>query len=508
MQRNCLLALGLVLFVAGCGDNAGPTDTNTSPDLASSNLNGTIRINVILKAPATAANRTELKRIGNIYDEIPQLNAILMRAKADQLAAIRALPFVKGASPEAARSNGPVGVTEADGITADYGSNVWNLDAVNVTDFGAGRTVEQDGSGIYVAVLDSGLLPFWPFYFQGKSVATQYARSFGGGGAGGENVSEQPDKWQHDVHSHGSHVASIILGFTYNAASTGGNFQINGVAPAATLIPVKVLNQSGSGWTAPIAHAIVYIADLFNPGGGDLGTRGPLGDKRVVINMSLGGSQLDVLEQEAIDYAIARNVVIVASAGNGGPDGPMGYPGAYGPVISVASAGWVNEWFDPAPNCEALDNGVDALLATRFWRQCDVESEPYAESEFYISDFSAEPDPDAAAGAQDLDVAAPGSWVVGPWQESQGVPSYFFVGGTSQAAPHVTGIVALMLQKNSSLTPAQIEACLESAAQELDDEGQTVRPVPGAAASDASDWTTDGRQGNGFITADAALACA
>ena len=98
------------------------------------------------------------------------------------------------------------------------------------------------------------------------------------------------------------------------------------MAPAATLIPVRVLNQSGGGWTAPIAHTIVYIADLFNPGGGELGSRGPLGDKRVVINMSFGSSQLDVLEQESINYAIARNVVIVAAAGNGGPDGAMIYP--------------------------------------------------------------------------------------------------------------------------------------------------------------------------------------
>jgi subtilisin family serine protease len=507
MKRNCLLALGLALVVAGCGDNAGPTDTNGSPDLASSSLNGTIRINVVLKAPATAANRAELKRYGSIYDEIPQLNAVLMKGKAEGLAAIRALPFVKGASPDAERGTGPVVGAEADPLAIGDGNNVWNLDAINVTDFGGTtRTVAQDGSGVYVAVLDSGLLPFWRFYFNGKNVATQYARSFGGGGEGGENVSEQPNKWEQDVDAHGTHVSSIILGFQYFAASTGGIFPVNGVAPAATLIPVKVLNQSGGGWTAPIAHAIVYIADLFNPGGGELGSRGPLGDKRVVINMSLGGSQLDVLEQESIDYAIARNVVVVAAGGNGGPDGAMIYPGAYAPVISVAAAGWIGEWDDPADNCEALDNGADALLATRWWRQCDVP-ETYSQNDFYIADFSSEPDPDADGGPQDLDVAAPGSWVVGPYQEQQGKISYFFVGGTSQATPHVTGIVALLLQRDASLTPAQIESCLEAAAEThpLADVGQTVRDGPGLSPADPSDWTTDGRQGHGFLTADAAL---
>jgi subtilisin family serine protease len=63
----------------------------------------------------------------------------------------------------------------------------------------------------------------------------------------------------------------------------------------------------------------------------------------VIINMSLGGSVLDAVEKAAIDYAISQGVIIVASAGNRGAAG-MGYPGAYGPVISVAASGWIGEW--------------------------------------------------------------------------------------------------------------------------------------------------------------------
>ena len=53
---------------------------------------------------------------------------------------------------------------------------------------------------------------------------------------------------------------------------------------------------------------------------------------------------LDVLEEAAINQAIAAGVIIVASAGNSGPPGAMGFPGAFAPVISVASAGYVQEW--------------------------------------------------------------------------------------------------------------------------------------------------------------------
>ncbi|HEX2451108.1 MAG TPA: S8 family serine peptidase [Gemmatimonadales bacterium] len=498
MTRNCLLALGLALFVAACGENAGPTDTNPSPDFASANA--TQQVNVLLKARATAANRAELSRYGNITDEIASLNALSMKAKADKIPAIRALAFVKSVSLDQPRSTPPVEVAEALDIAA--GANVWNLDAINVTDkLTGGRKVDFDGTGVYVAQLDTGLLPFWPFYFAGKNIDTEHAVAFGGLGLG--NNPTIPHKWENDVDAHGTHVASIILGFQFASASTGGVFQINGVAPAATLIPVKVLHQTGSGTSFTVAKGITYVADLFNPDGGELA------GKRVVVNMSLGGAALDPVEKEAFDLAISRNVVLVAAASNEGPDGPMAYPGGYPPVISVASAGWIGEWGGNNPACTALPNGVDEVNPARWWRQCDVP-DPYDQANFYINDFSSEPDPTPTGFTepQDLDVAAPGSWVVGPYQLNQGNPAYFFVGGTSQATAHVTGIVALILQKNPSLSPAAVEDILEDAAQQhaLNDVGQQVAPDVGLPLEGVPSWATDGRAGNGFITADAALA--
>ena len=142
------------------------------------------------------------------------------------------------------------------------------------------------------------------------------------------NVSEQPNKWEHDQNSHGTHVTSTILGYNLRGAP------VNGVAPLATVIPVKVLNQNGSGWSSVVARGITYVGDL---------KAGPLAEYPVVINMSLGGPSLDAMEKAAIDYAISQGVIIVASAGNEGTAG-MGYPGAYAPVISVAASGWIGEW--------------------------------------------------------------------------------------------------------------------------------------------------------------------
>ena len=422
-----------------------------------------VGINVLLTEPLTDALRVELGKFGRITSEILEINAVTLRMDLSQLEALKALPFVAAANPDAERKGIPishVAVTDfSDGI------NTWNLDAINVTDYGKlDRQVEFDGTGVYVAVLDTGLVDTWRPFFPADRIAIEYAKSFGGGGGENGNVSEQPNKWEHDQNSHGTHVTSTILGFQ------AGSTMINGVAPKAKIIPVKVLNQNGSGWSSVIAAGITYIGDL---------KANELKYSPVVINMSLGGSALDAVEQEAIEYAIEQGVIIVASAGNEGEAG-MGYPGAYAPVISVAASGWVGEW-----------------KASFWWRTTDV-TDPITPDDFYITDFSSR-----EKAEQDLDVAAPGSWIVGPYKVNSGnTLSYYFLGGTSMASPHVAGIVALMTQKNGTLEAVEVEEILESVAIPLP---AGTRNITGPSGPETVSWGDDAT-GSGLITADAALA--
>ncbi|HEV8253341.1 MAG TPA: S8 family serine peptidase, partial [Vicinamibacteria bacterium] len=104
---------------------------------------------------------------------------------------------------------------------------------------------------------------------------------------------------------------------------------------------------------------------------------------------------------------------------------------------------------------------------------------------------------------QDLDVAAPGSWVVGPFQLQSGQTSYFFLGGTSMASPHVAGIAALMVQKNPSLNAAEVEAILENTAIALPPGCRTVAQPSGPPQQFC--WGADAT-GAGLATASAALA--
>jgi subtilisin family serine protease len=459
MRRASIVLLALMLVLATAGVSAAKSD------------NGSIGINVLLRADVSDAHLAELGRFGTVLDVLSDLDAVTMRAKATALPSIRQLPFVAGANPDAARTARPVDLVAAEDF-AD-GANTWNLDAVNATQPRVGRTTTYDGDGVYVAVLDTGLLQGWRWYFPQERIALEHGIAFGGGGGERGTVSRQPNKWERDVHGHGTHVTSTILGYSL------GGVPINGVAPKATIIPVKVLNQNGFGWSSVVAQGIDYVTDL---------KINELGDAPVVINMSLGGPELDAIEKAAIDRAIAAGVIIVASAGNEGTAG-MGYPGAYGPVISVAASGWTSEW----------------LGGGSWWLTADVP-DPTDPDDFYITDFSSR-----ALTGQDLDVAAPGSWVVGPFPANRGQISYFFLGGTSMAAPHVAGIVALMAQKDGSLTASEAELILESTALPFDfpagPDAALCRDVvnPFIGAFEQVCFGPDAT-GAGLVTIDAALA--
>jgi subtilisin family serine protease len=424
--------------------------------------NKSIGVNILLNTTPTDEILADLESYGDVLDIIYQINAVMLKTKVNQLGTISSLPYVAAANPDAERLGAPVDTVAATDF-AD-GLSTWDMDAINITDWGFdNRVVAQDGSGVYVAVLDTGLLDSWRQYFPQERIATEYAIAFSGGGGEKGNVSTPPNKWEHDQNSHGTHVTSSILGYNFY-----GN-PINGTAPMATIIPVKVLGNAGWGWSSVIARGIEYVADL---------KAGPLAGHPVVINMSLGGPELDAVEQAAIDYAISQGVIVVASAGNEGAEG-MGYPGAYEPVISVAASGWLGEWLDPS-----------------WWWIIDV-SDPTDPNQFYMTDFSSR-----ALPGQDLDVAAPGSWVVGPYQLQSGKISYYYLGGTSQASPHVAGIVALMAQKNPNLTAAQAEFILESTAIYLAPGSLTVMTPWGV--SETFTWGADAT-GAGLVDGAGAL---
>ena len=475
--RLAVLSLAGLLALGACAEDA--TEPNNaepaSPSIADAKSSANVGINVVLKGPPSQAQIARLNAIGRVKSTLPEINGLTMAAKANQLADVRALPFVKAAAiDQEVHIPPPTDLVEVEDFTG--GLSTWHQDAINVTlePLESTRDVTETGEGVYVGVLDTGLLSTWPQYFPEERIAEEYAATVVGGGAAdrGRVVVLRGEQWANDVCAHGTHVTSTIIGYRF----PGADFQ--GTAPEATIIPVRFKAQHsantrpfGCGWFSSMSAAgLIYYGVL---------KRDVLGSAPLVVNNSWGGGP-DPLVQAAVDFALDQGVLLVASAGNNGEAG-MGYPGAWPQVISAAASGWVEEWTTPT-----------------WWYALDVP-EPTAPADFYITDFSSR-----ALPGQDLDVAAPGSWVVGPYQLQRGKTDWFFLGGTSMAAPHVTGTVALLLQQDPGLTQSEAETILQDSAIPLGAGCRMVIQVPGSTTRTQICWG-ENATGHGLLDAEEAL---
>jgi subtilisin family serine protease len=419
------------------------------------------------------------------------------------------------------------------------GYSTWDSDMINI------ESVSETGSEVYIAVVDTGLAPNWRDYFPEERVDVSLGTGFDQAIAfkvsqddpcklGVEVGPLRQTTWVGSVSStHGTHVASTILGYFYQSPQDAlagfplPGIIVRGIAPEVTIIPVKVLNDyqipatpqcpepqpatlENFGTWGTVAAGINYVTDLAIAGYSPM-----------VINMSLGGDEMEQVVQDAIDRAIANGVIIVASAGNNGEVG-MGYPGAYPPVISAGSNGWTGEWLYPGDGPRYRMWWLQYTGANMPAGSGDV-ADPTSVEDVYLSDFSSR-----ALAGQELDVLAPGSWVRGPfpgfpgfshlpwWSRGLGgvvggnPGNFYYVGGTSMSAPHVASAAALMLQKDPTLNQSQIESFLKS----------TALPMPGTGSRnvyDFSAWATiswdidcDGAPcdpvGAGVLQVDAAIA--
>jgi subtilisin family serine protease len=360
------------------------------------------------------------------------------------------------------------------------------------------EVVSNDGEGVYVAVLDTGLLSPWPFFFSEATIREDLGKGFShdidwDSGMGGFAVSPLKDDRGFITDDfmgsgHGTHVASTIVGYNYNNMAW-----IRGVAPKAQIIPVLVLDA----WAVPypggtayfsggtdemISAGIYYIADLADT------LDGP-----VIISMSLGGPDPSPMIEEAINFAIDKGVIVVVAAGNTGDDG-MDWPGAYTQVISCGMAGWTETWV-PDPNFWLNDVPED-FKAPDTWGN---------NWQLYLDYMSSRPNRRLGQKSYDLDVSAPGVAIVGPYKPYFSYAmDYYYLWGTSMATPHVSSIASLVLQSHADFDQFAMEKVLKLGARglPLPCDGALALDVPGLLYYfewKGTDW------GGGFLQADAAL---
>ncbi len=301
------------------------------------------------------------------------------------------------------------------------------------------------GTGVVVAVIDTGItnhadlnaniLPGYDFISDAAM-----ARD----GNGRDNNPNDEGDWYGDNECqagypgsnsswHGTHVAGTVAAVTNN--STG----VAGTAFNAKVVPVRVLGKCG-GYTSDIADAIVWAS------GGSVSGVPANANPAEVINLSLGGGgSCSTTYQNAINGAVGRGTTVVVAAGNSNTNVSSSVPANCPNVIAVAAT---------------TSAGARASFSNY---------------------------------GNGIDISAPGQGILSTLNSGTTTPgsaSYASYNGTSMAAPHVAGVVALMQSvAPSPLSPAQVESIIKS----------TARPLPGACS---------GGCGAGIIDANAAVAAA
>jgi thermitase len=173
----------------------------------------------------------------------------------------------------------------------------WSLSAIGVAS--AWQELPAGSPQITIAVIDSGICSNHP--------------DLAGRILPGHDYIDGDDTPE-DEFGHGCAMSGVI------AANINNELGIAGVAPNTQIMPLRVLDGNGIGSYSDVAAALVYAVD----------------NGAEIISLSLGGVNPSSVLENAVDYADARGVVVIAAAGNSGSEGAL-YPAAYPPVIAVGS---------------------------------------------------------------------------------------------------------------------------------------------------------------------------
>ena len=309
---------------------------------------------------------------------------------------IAVLPALFGAAPAASDNAGP---------GDPFSSQQWGLARIRASEAWSVAT----GNGVTIAVVDTGVDLSHPDL--AANVDTERDADFVDGKADTDGAQ--------DTAGHGTHVAGIA------AAVTNNGVGVAGVAPKARILPIRVLGPQENR-TARIAAGIRYAADQ----GAQVVNLSLSYDAPGHVDAVVTGSLRPV--HEAIAYALSKDVVVVASAGN-----------------------------DTLPLC-AEPAAVDGVLCVGAVDRSDRPA--------YYTNFDSRRSKSylvAPGGDQGLSCANDilSTWLRGAARSCSSVDGYESYAGTSMATPFVSGVAALLVQKG--LKGSAVVSCMLGTADDL-----------------------------------------
>ena len=466
MRSKTSLAVIILALVA----IAAAKTEKLAPELRNQRDGHTVNVIVQYKAQPTADDHRRLATHGARHNgDLSLIHGMMVSVPANRVDRLSDDPSVKFVSPD--RRLGGYLTNTAPAINAPY---AWSLGL--------------DGSGIGVAVIDSGMVD--------KKNGSVKKSDLNKSGTGDSRI-VYSQSWVNDGlgtldgFGHGTHVAGIIGGSGYNSTSDVLTFK--GIAPNVQLINLRVLDRNGSGTDSSVIAAIdraIQLKSKYNIR---------------VINLSLGrpvyeSYTLDPLCQ-AVEAAYQAGIVVVVSAGNDGRDNSAGTNG-YGTITAPANDPYVIT--------------VGAMKSMGTPTRADDQIATYSSKGPTAIDHIAKPDL-VAPGNLVVSIIENASSTLATTYPQNAIPlsyyvtggstaasSYFALSGTSMAAPAVSGAVALLLQQNSKLTPDQVKARLMKTAYKTFPQYSTYTdPTTGVTYTDQYDLFTVGA---GYLDVQAALA--
>ncbi len=447
------IILLIVALTASPAAAAGNGKGRLAPDLAEKlrNNSPSDKVRLVVSTLKGADFTTVVERVKglgfNVSDELRNVREIVLELPleaVESLAGVEGIDYVAPDRPVQGLASHLQMTTGASKVyPVDLGGPLLSF-TTSLLLSGSG----YDGSGVGVAVLDSGIdidRPDLTERYTGKRRVVLNVDFTGGG-----TTTDDP-------YGHGTHVAGIVAG--NGAASRQVGRDYSGIAPAASLINLRVLDRYGRGSVSRVIAAIDYAI-----------TMRPLYNIKV-LNLSLSAPPVESYVDDPLCRAVQRaanaGLVVVAAAGNFGADstGNKVYGGVASPGISPA----------------VITVGATDTFGT------DVRSDdriaPYSSRG---PTMSRSVDPVTGAITYDNlakpDLVAPGFRVVSLERYQNTLVTaypvlhvdtgnvnnksrYMFLSGTSMSAGVVSGAVALMLQANPSLTPNMVKAILMYSAQ-------------------------------------------
>jgi len=330
---------------------------------------------VVLKGPnGSSSIEADISRAGGRTERrfTHVLNGLSVRIKNSEVARLRNNPNVLSVEPD----------QQMFAVDTQSPTPSWGLDRIDQRSLPLNSTftATAQGSGVDTYIVDTGIY-------------ASHTEFTGRLAAGFSSIADS--NGTNDCNGHGTHVAGTTAGTTY------------GIAKSATLIPVRVLDCSGSGSNSGVIAGLDWIVAHHISG------------KAAVVNMSLGGGASTALDT-AVQNVINDGIVMVVAAGNSNVDACNTSPARATNALTVGATGQYS-----------AGETTDSRSSYSNYGPC-------------------------------LDIFAPGSRNTSSW--IGGSAAISTISGTSMAAPHVAGVAAVLFGRYPSSTASQIASMLRTSA--------------------------------------------